>query len=184
MRLYYLCRDILYLISDYVVIPVWRKAQKIRAFTTIWSSLGYLFRYTFWKSRLAYLGKGTNLPRFLVIHNPENVYIGNDVGIAEFVHIWGTGGVTIHDNVQIAAHTSIVTLTHLVDTDRLYRNTLFSKPVVIHNDVWIGSGAVILPGVSIGKHSVIGAGSVVTKDVPELVVVVGAPARIIRRLKK
>ncbi|MBQ3301685.1 MAG: maltose O-acetyltransferase, partial [Eggerthellaceae bacterium] len=58
----------------------------------------------------------------------------------------------------------------------------YNLPVRIGNDVWVGAGAIILAGVTIGDKAVIGAGSVVTRDVPERVVVAGSPARVIRRL--
>jgi acetyltransferase-like isoleucine patch superfamily enzyme len=61
-------------------------------------------------------------------------------------------------------------------------NHIKDKPVIIEENVWIGANAVILPGVKIGKNSIVGAGSIVTKDVEENVIVAGNPARIIKRL--
>ena len=171
-----------YLFSDYVFLPIWKIILRLKIIGKFFKFFGYVARHTYWKGKLAYLGGNTNLPRYFVIHNPENVRIGENVGIAEFVHIWGTGEVTIHDNVQIAAYTSIVSLTHIVDTQMPYRETLLQKPVVIERDVWIGTGAIILPGVKIGAHSVIGAGSVVNKDIPARVVAAGTPAKVIRHL--
>ncbi|MGI5097513.1 acyltransferase [Treponema socranskii] len=66
--------------------------------------------------------------------------------------------------------------------DMYERAVLLCKPVLIKRDTWIGAGATILPGVCVGKHAVVGAGSVVTKDVPDYAVVVGSPARIIKTL--
>jgi maltose O-acetyltransferase len=115
----------------------------------------------------------------VVIHTPERVSIGARCAIAEFVHMWGGGGITIGNDVMIASHAVITSLTH--DTRAaVYRESLIRKPVVIEDNVWIGAGAVILPGVSIGSGSVVGAGSVVTRDVPAGTVVVGVPARAIR----
>ena len=59
---------------------------------------------------------------------------------------------------------------------------LLCKPILIKEDAWIGAGATILPGVCIGKHAVVGAGSVVTRDVPDYAVVVGSPAKVVRTL--
>ncbi|QXP84023.1 DapH/DapD/GlmU-related protein [Methylococcus sp. Mc7] len=80
---------------------------------------------------------------------------------------------------MIASHTVITSLTH--DTRAtVYRESLISRPVIIEDNVWIGAGACVLPGVRIGTGSVIGAGSVVTRDVPAGTIVVGVPARAIR----
>jgi len=105
--------------------------------------------------------------------------LGSDVSIASFVHIWGGGGVTIGDRVMIGAHTSITSLTHDYTQVEMYK-TLIPKPVTIGNDVWIGSNCVIMPGINISNGAVIGAGSVVTNDVPERAIVAGVPARILK----
>ncbi len=95
----------------------------------------------------------------------------------------GRGGVEIGDNVMIASHTVITSLTHDPNAE-IYRKTLIKKKVIIKNNVWIGAGAIILPGVTIGDGAVIAAGSVVTKDVPSKTIVAGVPAKPIRFLNK
>jgi len=75
----------------------------------------------------------------------------------------------------------IYTATHPLDAD-LRRKTEFCKPVEIGSDVWVGGGAIILPGVRIGSRAVIGAGSVVTRDVPDDVLATGNPCRVIRNI--
>lgn len=112
---------------------------------------------------------------------PQKVSLGCGVVIAEFVHIWGGGGVIIGNNVIIASHAAITSQTHDIEAEK-YRDSSVRKKVVIGNNVWIGSGAVVLPGISIGDNSIIGAGSVVTKDVPSNVVIAGVPAKLIRHL--
>lgn len=74
----------------------------------------------------------------------------------------------------------IYTATHPLDA-QLRRTQEFGRPVAIGSDVWVGGGAIILPGVTIGSRTVIGAGSVVTKDLPDDVIAVGNPCRIIRK---
>lgn len=106
------------------------------------------------------------------------VIIGNDVSIAAYVHIWGHGGVTIGDRVMIGTHTSITSLTHDYNED-VMRFSVVSRPVIIGDDVWIGSNCVVLPGLHIGNGCVVGAGSVVTKDVERFSIVSGVPARVI-----
>lgn len=148
----------------------------------IFKILSNIFRIAYWKVKLGYLGDNTNIYPHVVIHSPKSVKIGSNVSIAEFVHIWGGGGVEIGDNTMIASHTVITSLTH--DTNsRVYKESLIKGKVKIGNNVWIGAGAIILPGINIGDNSIIGAGSVVTKDVTPDTLVVGVPARPIRNLK-
>jgi len=90
--------------------------------------------------------------------------------------------VRIGDHVFIAPGIHIYTATHPLKAE-LRRTQEFGKPVTIGSDVWIGGKAIICPGVSVGDRSVIGAGSVVTKDVPPGVVVAGNPAKVIRNLE-
>ena len=90
--------------------------------------------------------------------------------------------VTLGNDVLLAPGVQVYAATHPLDW-RTRRTWLESaKPVTVGNDVWIGGGATLLPGVTVGDRSVIGAGSVVTRDVPDDCVVAGNPARVIRRL--
>jgi acetyltransferase-like isoleucine patch superfamily enzyme len=96
--------------------------------------------------------------------------------MATFVHIWGHGGVTIGDNTLIASHTVITSITHN-KSSRLYSDESLRLPIRIGKNVWIGTHAVILPGVEIGDNAIIGAGAVVTHNVPANTTVIGIPAR-------
>jgi acetyltransferase-like isoleucine patch superfamily enzyme len=113
---------------------------------------------------------------------PEKVAIGRHVSINEWVFIDGWGGVTIGDGVRIAHRVSILSEDHRFDDPTLpiYEQGKIGKAVVIHDDVWIGCGVIILKGVSIGRGAIVGAGSVVTRDVPEMAVVAGNPARVLK----
>lgn len=86
------------------------------------------------------------------------------------------GGITIVDGTLIGMNVTIATLNHGLPLGT--RNTTFPSPVIIGNNVWIGSNATILPGVTIGNNSVVAAGAVVTKDVPENTVVAGVQAKV------
>ena len=90
--------------------------------------------------------------------------------------------VTIGANTLIGPAVQIYTATHPLDAAERRRGLEAAKPVSIGADVWIGGGAILCPGVTIGDRAVIGAGSVVTRDVPADTVVAGNPARVIRRL--
>ena len=90
------------------------------------------------------------------------------------------GGIYIGDNVQVGPGVTITTVNHNLDPER--RGERFPEAVWICDNVWIGANATILPGVTIGENAVIGAGSVVTKDVPANTVVAGNPAKVIRQL--
>lgn len=135
------------------------------------------------KSKLKRCGVNVDLYLPIVIEGAFEVTIGNNVAIAPYLHIWGQGGVSIGNNTIIASHVAISSLTHNPDA-QLVRETLIAKPVLIGNNVWIGSHSVIMPGVTIGDGAVIGSGSVVTKDVPTNALVVGCPARVIRYTKQ
>jgi acetyltransferase-like isoleucine patch superfamily enzyme len=153
------------------------KALDVAERVTHIRSLFSLARQAMWKARLARVGVQTDIHRFVVIHTPRCVSIGSNCAIAEFVHIWGGGGVSIGDDVLVASHVAITSLSHDSRSKDRYRETLVSAPVVIGDNSWIGAGAIILPGVTIGRSSIVGAGAVVTKSVPPFSVVLGVPAR-------
>ena len=91
------------------------------------------------------------------------------------------GGITIVDDVQIGPKVSVITEIHPLDPST--RKSLDLKSVLIKRNAWIGAGAIILPGVTIGENSVIAAGAVVNKDVPANTVVGGIPAKIIKAIE-
>lgn len=91
--------------------------------------------------------------------------------------------VTIGSRTMFAPNVQVYTATHPIDHIERSSGREYAKPIVIGEDVWIGGGTVICPGVSIGDRSVIGAGSVVTKDIPADVVAAGNPCRVIRKIR-
>lgn len=134
-----------------------------------------------WREQLKTCGKGVYFQPGVQIEMPEHVEIGDGVSLGAFAHIWGGGGVRIGRCVMLGSHVVITSLTH--DYTVLEMNgTLVGKPVVVEDYVWLGAHAVILPGVTIGRGAVVGAGAVVTKDVPPRTIVAGAPAQVIRTL--
>ncbi|MBM7551141.1 sugar O-acetyltransferase [Thalassobacillus pellis] len=90
--------------------------------------------------------------------------------------------ITIGNRVMLGPKVQLYTATHPMDVKTRKTGLEFGKPITIGDDVWIGGGAIINPGVKIGNNSVIGAGSVVTKDVPDNVFAAGNPCRVIKEL--
>lgn len=108
-----------------------------------------------------------------------NIHLGERVFFNFNCTVLDVCKVTIGDYTQIGSGVQILTPLHPLDA-ALRRKEEYGAPVTIGNDVWIGSGALILPGVTIGDRTVIGAGSVVTRDIPSDVLAVGNPCRVLR----
>lgn len=111
-------------------------------------------------------------------HLGSNVYANFNLTLVDDTDIY------IGDSVMIGPNVTIATAGHPVDPELRRKVAQFNIPVRIGNNVWIGAGAVILPGITIGKNSVIGAGSIVTKDIPANVVAVGNPCRVLRPISE
>ncbi len=90
--------------------------------------------------------------------------------------------ITIGDDVQIGPNVQLLTPTHPVDPEPRRAKWEAAEPITIGDNVWLGGGAIVLPGVTIGENTVVGAGAVVPRDLPPNVVAVGNPARVVRTL--
>lgn len=110
----------------------------------------------------------------------KNITIGKNVFINACCKFQDQGGITIGNNCLIGHNVTIATLNH--DFNPIKRANINPSPVVIGNNVWIASDSTILPGITIGDGAIVGAGSVVTKNVPENTIVAGNPARVIRKI--
>ena len=108
----------------------------------------------------------------------RHIQIGSNTFLNFGTTLLDQGGIFIGNDVKFGPNVSIITTNHLIDPSK--RNIMVSEPVKIEDNCWIGEGVRILPGVTIGKNSVVGAGSVVTKDVPANTIVAGNPAKIVR----
>ncbi len=113
----------------------------------------------------------------------SNIYLGDSVYFNYNCIILDVNKVKIGDRVLVGPGVQFYSATHPVEWDIRSSGLELGKPIKIGSDVWIGGGAIILPGVTIGDKTVIGAGSVVTKDLPEKVVAAGNPCRIIKHVK-
>ena len=128
------------------------------------------------------VGENINIERKAIFS--RRCKIGSNSGIG--VNCVINGKCSIGDDVMMGPNCIIYTKNHCIsriDIPMNIQGETEEQSVNIGNDVWIGSNTIILPGVTIGSHSVIGTGSIVTKDVPEYVVVAGNPAKIIRERK-
>jgi len=111
----------------------------------------------------------------------EKIEIGSHTTIESNAFIRAEGGLTIGSHCSIAANLSIYTYNHNFTGEMLpYDHTNIYRKVVIGDNVWIGRNVSILPGVTIGEGAIIGLGSVVTKDIPDLAIVAGNPAKIVK----
>ena len=130
--------------------------------------------------RCAARGDNVRLRMPVVIYAPERLEFGHTIDIGEFTHIRANGGVRIGDRVLIAARVTITSRTHPLAPPRM--GITEDAPIVIEDDVWLGAGAIVLPGVTIGRGAVVAAGAVVTRSVEPFTVVAGVPARKIREI--
>jgi acetyltransferase-like isoleucine patch superfamily enzyme len=133
--------------------------------------------------RRFWLGKKSVIESYCCINNAVgDVAIGDHTRIG--IHCTVIGPVSIGNNVNLAQGITVTALNHnFGDTTRkIDEQGISTKPVEIGDDVWIGANAVILPGVTIGRHAVVAAGAVVTNDVPNNCVVGGVPAKLIKQI--
>jgi len=147
------------------------------------SSIGVFLRMVFYPLFLKKCGGGLIMRDWVTIKFPERVSLGDHVGISEYTLVDGDGGIKIGDYVRIASHVSIVSFQHnhkRTDIPIKLQGKV-SRGITIEDDVWIGTGVCVLDGVRIGEGAVIGAGSVVTKDIPAYSIAVGAPARVVKK---
>lgn len=121
---------------------------------------------------------GINLPFYT--DYGSNISIGRNVFINTGVMFSDLGGITVEDGVLIGPFAKVVSVNHPLDQSE--RRSLQLQSVVLKKNAWIGAGATILPGVTVGENAVVAAGAVVSKDVPDNTLVAGVPAKIIKEL--
>lgn len=124
------------------------------------------------------IGEGSRVMTPLTVVRANCVTIGRNVVVMNGCLMMSAGGIIIDDDVQIAANVQLISNNH----DPYERNVITCKPVHICKGAWLGAGSTVLPGVTVGRHAIVGAASVVTKDVPDYAVAVGNPARVIKYL--
>ena len=132
---------------------------------------------------LGSVGEGCYIePPFRANWGGKNIHLGNHVYANFNLTCVDDAEIFVGDDTMFAPNVVITTTNHTINPELRMKRMQYVKPVHIGKNVWIGSGAVILPGVTIGDNSVIGAGSIVTKDIPANVVAVGNPCRGMREI--
>lgn len=148
--------------------------------------IGVYLRRRYFRKHFKQYGEEIIISHHVTLYNPQKMIVGDRVHISGYAHINAGGGITIGDNSGIGPYAKIFSVNHDLDSqDKFWHHTWKpGEPVRIGKDVWIGSAAIILPGVSIGDGAIIGAGAVVTKDIPPYSMAVGNPAKVIRSRTK
>ena len=126
------------------------------------------------------IGENSIIYNQLTVVCPQSVKIGKNVKVMNGVLMMSAGGITIEDNVIISPNVQLISNNH----DPYDRYVITCKPILIKEGALIGAGATILPGVTIGKYAIIGANSVVSRDIPDFGVAIGTPAKVIKYLDK
>ncbi len=165
-----------------LMVKQFRHLNKLRFFNaTPCSPLGYALRTFLLKKMFAEVGEGCYIePPFYAnwggkhVHFGKNVYANFHLTCVDDTHIY------VGDNTMIGPNVTLVTAAHPVSPALREKAYQYNKPVRIGKNCWLGANVTVLPGVQIGDNSVIGAGSVVTKDIPANVVAVGVPAKVLR----
>ena len=114
----------------------------------------------------------------------HHVHFGNGIYANSNLTIVDDGHVYVGDNVMFGPNVTIATANHPIEPTLRAKGLQYNKDVYIGENTWIGAGVIIVPGVRIGKNTVIGGGSVVTKDIPDNVVAVGNPCRVLREISE
>lgn len=161
--------------------------------------MNLIYRFFFWvekralnarmddlKKKFKHCGKNVVIESDCRIIVPKNFQIGENSSISNHTTIFATFGVSIGANCLISSNCGISSYNHISLSQNRFRDSAldvnFSRPVFIGDNVWIGMNVCILPGVTIGNNSIIGAGSTLTKNVPPNEIWVGNPARFIKKI--
>lgn len=131
----------------------------------------------------ARIGVRLKIWRLVWIDEPRGLVIGDDVTLGRGVHMLTGGGVSIGDRTMVGHGSQLISSGHRIPASRAESMRFSGKqaaPIVVGDDAWIGAGAIVLGGVSIGRGAVVAAGAVVSRDVPEFAIVAGVPARVVK----
>lgn len=162
----------------------------LKQFKTKWFVRKYRRMISFNLPRVNYLLRriGVHHKGFAYIEPPfscdygDNIYLGDNFYANTGFTVLDVGKVTIGDNAQIGPNVTITTAGHPVHPQARNTHYEYGIDITIGDNVWLGAGTIVLPGVHIGDNVTIGAGSVVNKDIPSNVIAAGVPCRVIREI--
>lgn len=148
------------------------------------TNLGVVLRYPLLKRLTRQCGFPVVLKEDIYLFGLRNLVIGDGVSIHPMCYLNARGGLTIGSNVSIAHATTIMTMEHDFNQPEQYIRDVPTSPapVTVGGDVWIAAGVRIVGGVTIGDRVVIGAGAVVTKDIPSNSLALGVPAKVVKQI--
>ncbi len=132
---------------------------------------------------LGTLGDGAHINPPLFVDYGENLHVGAGTFVNYNLTALDVAPITIGRDCQIGPNVQLLTPTHPIDPQPRRDKLEAAQPIILEDNVWLGGGVIVCPGVTIGKNSVIGAGAVVTKSIPANVVAVGNPARVVRTIE-
>ena len=155
--------------------------RSLRLLNRIYLGLSIVIRTFIYKQLFASFGKGSRVLGRITVLKPERIAMGDNSTLNEGVFLGGLGKIEIGDNVHVSP--GVIINSGYLKTTNFKKKEHATKKVIIESHVWICSGAIINPGVKIGSLSVIGAGAVVTEDVPTKSIVAGVPAKKIGEIK-
>jgi maltose O-acetyltransferase len=131
---------------------------------------------------LGELGEGSEIKPPLRCDYGYRIRVGSRTFVNYGLVALDVASIAIGDDVQIGPNVQLLTPTHPIDPDARRAKWEAAEPIAIESNAWLGGGVIVLPGVTIGENTVVGAGSIVTKDLPPNVVAAGNPARVVRSL--
>ena len=131
---------------------------------------------------VGHLGEGAYVKPPLSVDYGENISLGDRVFVNYNLTALDVAAITIGDDCLLGPNVQLLTPTHPVAIEPRRDKLEAALPITLGRNVWLGGGVIVCPGVTIGDNSVVGAGSVVTRDIPANVVAVGNPARVIREI--
>ena len=134
------------------------------------------------KKILGKTGKNVRIESNFYCDYGYNIFVGDNFYMNHNCVILDAGKVEFGDNVFIGPNCGFYTAGHPIEIDLRNKGLEYVKPIKVGNNVWFGGNVVVLPGVTIGDNVVIGAGSIVTKDIPSKVVAYGNPCKVIRKI--
>lgn len=170
------------LIAISKIFPISIRRKMFILFRGMTGNVGLLIRYILLKTIAKSCGNNVSCHPNVYIFKPENLSLGSNISIHPMCYIEASGDIDIGNDVSIAHGTTIMSETHLYENNYIpiVDQGIALKKVLIKDNVWIGAKVTILCGITIHSGSIIGANSVVTKNVPHNTIVGGAPARIIK----